>query len=402
MKIGVFTDSYMPLPNGVATGVDRTVRALEKRGHEVSVIAPSVPGYKDERDNVYRLPSLRFVTSDSRFALHIPNRVMLSIVKYDFDIIHAHNGGPISFLGWEIAKAKKIPYVFTYWTLGTRYTHYFWNGKLMSPRMMQFISKVICNFCDYLIAPTNRVKKELRSYGVSQPINVIPTGIELEKYTAQKKGFIRNKIKVGKDTKILLHVGRLGKEKSIDFLIKAFAEVRKKHTDTVFVLIGTGNEELSLKALVAELHVEDFVYFLGAFHPDLIPEVYADADIFTFASETETQGMVLFESLASALPIVAVEDDVFEGILLNGENSYLVPKEEHLFAEKVGMLLQNEKLRKKFAASCLRTAQKFSIEKTAEILEKHYEKLIDSRSRDTYMTSFKNFITKPLFLMRKD
>src|SRR5215213_9201460 len=117
MKIGVFTDSYMPLPNGVATGVDRTVRALEKRGHEVSVIAPSVPGYKDERDNVYRLPSLRFVTSDSRFALHIPNRVMLSIVKYDFDIIHAHNGGPISFLGWEIAKAKKRPYVFTYWTL---------------------------------------------------------------------------------------------------------------------------------------------------------------------------------------------------------------------------------------------------------------------------------------------
>ncbi len=376
MNIGFFTDAYIPLPNGVSTSVERCVRALENRGHEVSIIAPNVPNYKDKRKNVYRLPSVRFVTADSRFALHIPNRVLLKIVKKDFDIIHAHNGGPISFLGWEIAKTRGIPYVFTYWTLIDRYTHYFWNGKLATPAVMRFVSRVICNYSDYLIVSTNRVKRELISYGVNQQIHILPTGIELEEYNKIKKGFIRNKIKIGKDTRILLHVGRLGKEKSVDFLIKAFAEINKTLPNTVLVLVGSGTEEKALQELVIKLQLENRVHFLGSFNPDSIPQVYADADIFLFASQTETQGMVIIEALASGLPIVAVKDEAFKNVVENNKNGYLVEKNSLKFAQKTIKLLSDNKLHNSFSVNARQTALQFSVKKTAQYLDDVYETLI--------------------------
>ena len=218
MKIGFFTDSYLPQLDGLATSVEICARALEDLGHEVYVIAPRYPRYNDISPNVYRLTSIKFVdTPEMRWTLQLPEKPLLKIIRINFDIIHGHSGGGMTLLGLEIARAKNIPFIGTYHTLLNRYTHYFFNGKIVTPKMVEFASKFIGNLCDYLIAPTERVKDELILYGVKRPIHVLPSGIDLENYKKRKKGFIRQKLKIVSRKKILLYVGRLGKEKSVDF-----------------------------------------------------------------------------------------------------------------------------------------------------------------------------------------
>jgi glycosyltransferase involved in cell wall biosynthesis len=211
---------------------------------------------------------------------------------------------------------------------------------------------------------------------------------------------------LGKQTKILLHVGRLGKEKAIDFIIDAFVQIQKKTPDSVLVLVGEGADKDILQERVDQVGLHDKVHFLGVFSPEKLPDIYTDADLFLFASQTETQGLVILEALASSLPIVAVKDNVFDGILEDGKNSYLVKKDRNVYADKVVKLLQDEKLRKEFAEQSLKSAQKFSIEKTAIELETIFEELIREfdqtplSSRRKYLYKFHGLM-KPFLLVRK-
>jgi len=126
MRIGFFTDGFLPQPNGVATSVVESARELTRRGHEVYIIAPDYPGYKDLNENVIRLASFNVHTpTKTRLALSLPDKRLAKILALDFDIIHGHSGGPVTLLGWEIALTKKIPFVLTYHTLWSKYTHYF-------------------------------------------------------------------------------------------------------------------------------------------------------------------------------------------------------------------------------------------------------------------------------------
>ena len=132
MRIGFFTDGFLPQPNGVATSVFEAARELERRGHEVFIVAPRYPGFVDKNINVIRLTSIKiFEEPEMRIALNIPDRGLRKIMSMDFDLIHGHSGGPVTFLGFQVARAKKIPYVATYHTLWNKYTHYFLKGKVV-------------------------------------------------------------------------------------------------------------------------------------------------------------------------------------------------------------------------------------------------------------------------------
>ena len=183
MRIGFFTDGFLPQPNGVATSVFESAKELERRGHEVWIIAPSYPGYIDKSLNVIRLTSLKvFKEPEIRLALNLPDRAMRKVLSMDFDIIHGHSGGVVTLMGWEVARAKNVPFVVTYHTLWNRYTHYFLKGKVITPKMMERATKIFGNQIDFLIAPTRRVERVLRSYGVKKPIKVVPSGINIDKF----------------------------------------------------------------------------------------------------------------------------------------------------------------------------------------------------------------------------
>lgn len=404
MKIGFFTDSYFPRLDGVAISVDTCAQALRARGHEVYIIAPRHPRYKDKDYDIYRLTSIKFPTvrgtPEARMALPLPEKPLLQVISLDFDIIHGHSTlSGITFLGLQIAKAKNIPYVTTYHTLWNRYTHYIFNGKIITPRMVEVLSKFMGNFGDCLIAPTERVKKELISYGIKKSIEVFPSGIDTKNFKKIEKGFIRKRTKIENDKKILLYCGRLGKEKSLDFIFDSFKLIHELDSQTVLVLIGEGPDLQKLKTYAKKLKIQKSVYFLGKIDHKFISQAYADANLFLFASQTETQGLVVLEALASGVPAVAVEDDALKNVIFNGKNGFLVKKDPKLFAKKVIKLINDKKLYKKFSLAAQKKAEKFSAEKTAKRLEKLYSKLIAEKNsnqtkNNINYSSLTNFFVK--------
>lgn len=379
MKIGFFTDGYLPQLNGVATSVDNSSQALRKRGQEVYVIAAKYPNLKENNKYTIRLNSISLIKEwNLRIATHLPEKALYNISKIDFDVIHGHSGGPVTFLGFEYAKLKKVPYVFTYHTLLNKYTHYFLRGMVIKPKVAEIASKIFCNHCDYIVAPTQGIKKELISYGVTKPIVVIPSGIDVKKFDIKEKGFLRKKLGLRQNQKIVLYVGRFAKEKSIDFLINSFAIVAKKDKNCVFVFVGEGTEKEKkhLKELIKKLKLEKRIYFAGAFSQDDIAKVYNDGYVFVFASDSETQGMVILESIASGLPVVAVSDKALIGVIKSGGNGIITKRDIDDFAKQVIMILGKPGLREKLSENAKETAKKFSVEKNAAELEKLYTSLL--------------------------
>ncbi len=379
MKIGFFTDSYSPSPDGVATSVESSARQLQKMGHTVYIVAPNQPHTKD-RKNIYRLVSIRLMKSpDIRLGLEIPQPNLFKIAGLEVDIIHGHSGGPISFLGWQVAKLHNVPFIETYHTLWKHYRHYLPLHSLLKIWMVKKITAFIGNDCDAVIAPTLKAKKDLVSDGVTKPIYIVPSGIYTEKFDNVPKGWLHQLYNIPQTQKILLTVGRLEKEKSIDFLIKTYAQIHKKHHDTVFVIVGEGRDKEKLQKLAESYKLKDSIHFIGHVPYTHMPKVYADASTFIFASSTETQGMVITEALASGVPVVAVEDEAFTSVVTNGRNGFLVEKNINSFAQKTITILNDPDARKKLNRNAKQSAKQFSIDNTAKSLEQIYTKVIASK-----------------------
>ena len=392
LKIGFFTDGYLPQLDGVGENVSSLATALRRAGQQVYVIAPKHPGFKDKDPNVFRLRSVRvYKKPEWRMALPIPEKDFRQAAKIPFDIVHGHAGGPVSFLGFEIARRRNIPYVFTYHTLWNRYTHYILKGTVLTPKMTEIATKIYCNLCTLIIAPTKRVKAELRSYGVTKPVYVIAGRLDLDRFRGVEKGYLRKKLQLGKEVSIILYVGRLGKEKSVDLIIKSFSLVNKVQKNTALVIVGDGPEREKLEKLTKKERIDKKTLFTGFINRDQIPLVYKDADIFVFASQTETQGLVVPEALASGLPCVVVNDPAFKDVVIEGRNGLLASDKPKDFAGKTLKLLENPTLRRKLSTNAQAFAsQNFSIEKQVEEhLEAYRQALVLHKNRKTQAEIFK-------------
>ncbi len=378
LKIGFFTDGYLPQLDGVGQNLSALVTALRKAGQDVYVIAPKHPHFNDRDSKVFRLRSVRvYKNPEWRMALPVPEKDFRQAAKIPFDIVHGHAGGPVSFLGFEIARRRNVPYVFTYHTLWNRYTHYILKGTVLTPKMTEIATKIYCNLCTLIIAPTKRVKTELRSYGVTKPVYVIPGGIDLSRFQHPKKDYLRKKLNLPKDAQVVLYVGRLGKEKSVDLIIKSFRFVSKERDNAVLVLVGGGSEKENLARLAKKEGISNKTFFTGFIKRETIPSVYADADVFTFASQTETQGLVVPEAMVSGLPCVVVADPAFEGVIIDRHNGLLAKPEPKDFGLEVARLLKEPSLRKKLSTNAKKFAKNnFPIEQQVEAHIKIYNQAL--------------------------
>lgn len=382
MKIGFFTDGYFPQINGVAVSVADCAKALEKRGHEVYIVAPKYPGgYKDEK-NVIRISSVQIPRQpEYRLATFFPNKALVTASKIDFDIIHGHSGGTVTLLGWEVSRFKRIPFVVTYHTLWNQYTHYILQGKVIKPKMAEIASRIFGNLCDTLIVPTEKVKEELLSYGIDKPIAIIPSGLDLERFVNKKSGYLRETYSIPQDTKIMLYVGRLSKEKSVEFLLKSFKKVLASDKNVTFVLVGDGPDKSRLETLSKKLGITDSVLFTGYISQEQLPDIYADADIFVFASRSETQGLVVLEAMASGVPVVAVKDEAFTYLIEHSVNGLLVNGKLGEFSDSLLKLLEDENMRKRMGEKAREVISLYSADDVAIELEKLYEELLRKNSK---------------------
>lgn len=356
MKIGFFTETYLPQLNGVSISLSFEKGELTKKGNEVYVFAPKTAG-SNEEDGVIRLNAMKVINSEpaQKMALPLPNRTFRKMLSVKLDLVHAHGGGFFSFLGYQLALAKGYPFVLTYHTYLAKYTHYFFiKNKLVTSKVAANGSKLMCNLADVVIVPSEKMKVVLKKYGVSKKIAVVPNPIDVKKFKNVGRGFLRTRYNLADDTIILLTVVRLGKEKNIDFIIKAFKKVVSENPKTKLFIVGDGPEKKNLETLAAKLSLQDKVIFTGFIDTEEIPQVYSDSDIFLFASTSETQGIVIPEAAACGLPFVVVRDLAFSGAVREGFNGYETPLRVEIFAKKALELSQDKEKRAEFSKNSLR------------------------------------------------
>jgi glycosyltransferase involved in cell wall biosynthesis len=246
---------------------------------------------------------------------------------------------------------------------------------VIKPKAMEQMVKLYCNVCDHIIAPAQYVKEELISFGVKRPITVIPNGVNINKFKPLKNNDLRKKLGFGEKDKIVLCVARLAKEKSLDFLIKTFAKFTKNHPNVYFVIAGEGPERENLRSLIKKLKIGNKIFLLGLVPYSEIPNIYNGADVFIFASQTETEGMIVPEALSSGLPVLAVKDRVFEQFIESGKDGFLVEKDEEVFNQHLDRLLKDENLRERMGKNARKKAEQFSLDEIAKKFENLYKQI---------------------------
>jgi 1,2-diacylglycerol 3-alpha-glucosyltransferase len=241
---------------------------------------------------------------------------------------------------------------------------------------------------DAVIAPSPKIKTLLKAYGVRKPIYVLPTGIRLQQFkrtktSARKARALRTRLAIQPRDKVLLFVGRLGREKNIDFLLRAFGVLRQRHTDVCFVLVGEGPIRDQLQSLATRIAPANAAIFTGAVAHAEIASYYQAADVFLFSSLTDTQGIVVLEAIASGLPVVALHDEAFTLMVKDRQNGVLLRRDASArrFAGAVDALLQDQAQWRRFSTASIRIARRFSEEHQAQQLASLYKRLISPHLR---------------------
>ncbi len=381
MKIAMFSDSYRPYTSGVVRSVETFTNELSKLGHEVFIFAPNYRNCKHE-PNVYRFFSIPSPTNKD-FTLALPFSISLwpKLKEIDPDIIHVHSPFLLGRLGAKWARRLNIPLVFTYHTLYEQYVHYVPINQRIAKEVTVKYTVDFCNRCDHVITPTNVIANHLVKNKVKVPITAVPTGINTEEYENVDRQWLRNRYNIPADKKVLLFVGRLGKEKNVEFLLSCYQEILRRYPDVVMVLVGSGPEENNLKEKVIEESLQDHVIFTGTLPKVDTIKAYCGADIFVFASVTETQGLVIAEAKTAGLPVVAVDAYGPKEMVINGEDGYLCPLDKNIFVNSVIKLLTDERLYRQMRQNALQNAEKLSARNCTLKLLKVYKNLISIHYR---------------------
>lgn len=378
MKIAVFTDSYRPYTSGVVHSIETFKTELEALGHDIYIFAPAYPNHREPEERIFRFFSLPAPTNKD-FTLAIPfhGRLKSILRTWQPDLVHVHSPFLLGRLGARQARVLKKPLVFTFHTLYEEYVHYFPFARPITKKATRFIVRNFCNRCDLVIAPTPVIQEYLKNIGVRVPVKSIPTGIELDEFSCADRTWLRNRYRIPDEDKILLFVGRLGQEKNIGFLLETYLKVHREFPRTRLILVGGGPEEKALKNRVGQEGLAGQVIFTGKIPKEEVAKYYAGADLFVFASVTETQGLVIAEAKAAGLPVVAVKAFGAREMVADGQDGFLTELNQDEFVEKILVLLNNERLREKFALQARLNAGKLSARNCALSLLESYQALLE-------------------------
>lgn len=359
MKIGWFTDTFTPQRNGVVTSLERFGKELTDRGHEIHVYTPSSEGKEHLGMQVHKMPSMPFPLYKG-FETGIP----LPFKAVDLDVVHTHSPFIFGWYGLTTARKQRIPRVTTFHTLIREYVDY------LSTKTKKFLQmttgeyyKVHYRYYDEIITPSQAVQDNLPEVDVSK--NVIPTGIDVDFFKPTKPGE-----DIPRGEKTYLYLGRLGKEKKIDQIIRASERFLEK--DDKLLIVGKGPERKKLEKIAKNTDVSDQIQFEGFVEKKKLPEYYSVADLFITASDSETQGLVLTESLACGTPVLAADAYALPEVIDEGENGETFqPGDLEELVTKAREMNKTKEVEKK----ARETSEEYSIEKTTDRLEKLYEEL---------------------------
>lgn len=324
MRIGIFTDTYYPEVNGVASSIFELKKGLENLGHSVFIFTVTNPAAPLDEKGVYRVTSVPFpMLKERRIGVTFSKLWEQKVKRLHLDVIHTHTEFTMGHLGRKIADNLGLPHLHTYHTIYEDYLSYLhMPDKQCFRKIVQQFSRICCNRTDEIIVPTEKVKKLLGQYGVKRQVHVIPSGISLQKFAAPDKDHtqqLRQQFGISDHQTVLLYIGRLSAEKNIAELL-TYIQKTESNQELVFLIVGDGPERESLEQQARHLHLKSRVIFAGMVPFDQIQDYYALGDIFVSASTSETQGLTYIEALACGIPLLVRQDECLDGILWDYEN----------------------------------------------------------------------------------
>jgi len=348
----MLSDVYFPRVNGVSTSIHTFRNQLAQLGHESSLIAPTYGSGSSNEPGIFRIAShqVLFDSEDRRMQLRSILQYLPQLRRGQFDLIHIQTPFVAHYAGVLLSRRLGLPRVETYHTLFEEYLYHYvpFVPKSWMRALARRFSRSQCNNLDALVVPSGAVLEVLRTYGVSVPIEIIPTGIEMDQLAGADGAAFRARHGIGPERPTLVLVGRVAFEKNIDFLLRVLVRVRRRIHDVLLVIAGEGPALKHLRRLAARLGIEENVLFVGyQDRKHALLDCYRAGDVFVFSSYTETQGLVLLEAMALGVPVVAPAIMGTRDIVGPGKGALVSSLDEGEFTSNVVALLTDRVLRGK-------------------------------------------------------
>lgn len=378
MRILMMTNTYAPVIGGIEASIHSFCEQFRKMGHKVVIVAPTFDGMKENEEDIVRLPAIQnFLKEDVSLNLPIPLFLSNFTKKFQPDIVHSHHFFWVGDVALRLARQQHIPLVFTHHIMLEQYAELF---PIHNEGITRFVLKLAtgyANLTDCVIAPSEAVRAILERDGVRKPMHIIPTGVDVKRFAKGDAREFRRSWKIPQDAFVLGFVGRLNPEKNLDFLAKAACRFIKKNRKAHWLMVGEGSLKEAIQDLFKSSGVGERLHCPGVLQGQDLINGYHAMDVFIFSSFSETQGIVLSESMAAGKPVVAVNAPVVRDVIKDGKNGRLVAHEdEEEFAQALSWVAKlSEAKLKKIKQAAIATAAQFSIEHCSEQLLDVYQNL---------------------------
>ena len=381
MRIGMMADLYKPHISGVTNYIALNKRVLEQAGHEVFVFTFGDDDVVDDEPNVVRAPGIPLAETGAYLSFRYPRRVRRLLQS--MDVVHAHHPFLSARLAIRYCRPNNIPVLYTN---HTRYDLYAQAYLPMLPEQigvafLQAYMPWLCREVDQVIAPSHGLRRVLEGFGVRSPILVLPNGIDLEPFRQVGDPIAPETIGLQPGGVTLINVGRLGPEKNLTFLVRAFAGVASAFPEARLVLVGDGPERDNLEDLVGRSGLRGRIAFAGLVDYAELPRYLAMADAFVTASVTEVHPLSVIEAMASGLPVLGIASPGIEDTIEDGQTGYLSAHDLPAFTAKMARLVAEPARRSEMGMRARQAAEEYAIERTNARLLKQYQKLAAERPR---------------------
>jgi 1,2-diacylglycerol 3-alpha-glucosyltransferase len=395
LYIAHFTNTYFPVMSGVVRSISTFRQAQEELGHTVFIFGQEAQNYQDKEPFVFRYPSFNIPIRNYPATIPVSNHIDWVMPKLMLDVIHAHHPAPMGNAASDKCEKMNIPLVFTH---HTRYQEYAQVMGLPEDLVKEIIELQLANYmqkCQHIVVPSNSIKQMVESvYGIRERVTVIPTGIDLEPYHNTNGRSVRKARNWTDDKKVIISVGRLAGEKNFETLIKDFAIVAKEHADTILAIIGDGPNQHELETLATSLGIGSQVDFVGRVPFEEMPNHLKAADLFSFASITETQGLVTMEAMAADLPVIAVDATGTSDIVEDGKDGILAENDPQKLAAGINRVLNDPDLATYLREGAIKKAKQFETLTVTQQLIDVYKQAIEDKKAGIYVQPDKR---KPIY-----
>ncbi|HEY2413866.1 MAG TPA: glycosyltransferase [Pirellulaceae bacterium] len=385
MRILMLTNTYPPVMSGVARSIVAFDREYRRRNHETLIIAPESDESTHDDPHVVRVPAIQHFNGNE-FPIPVPAPGLVAATADEFrpDIIHAHHPFFMGNTALRLAKSRDVPLVFTHHTMYDQYTHY---TAVETPTTSRFIGALTSGYadlCDAVIAPSRDVATMLRKRGVHRRIEIIPTGVDVVRFSRGDGASFRARHGIPADAFVIGYVGRLAPEKNLDFLASSVARFMAVERRAHFLVVGSGPCDHDIRKTMADQQLTSRLHLVGRCQGQDLIDAFHAMDVFAFASQTETQGMVLTEAMAADKPVVALSGPGVRDVVRDRANGRLVSlAHRQLFAQALAWIaVRTSRERLMLSAAARRTAERFSMRRQTRRALDLYESLINARQQD--------------------